>query len=59
MGMAFLSKETATGLYLASSPEVERVSGRIFERVGREEKVPFDSEATRRLWALAESLTGL
>jgi len=59
MGMAFLSKETGTGLYLASSPEVEGVSGRFYERVGREEKVPFDSEEARRLWTLAESLTGL
>jgi NAD(P)-dependent dehydrogenase (short-subunit alcohol dehydrogenase family) len=59
VGMAFLSKETGTGLYLASSPEVEGVSGRVFERVGREEKVPVDPEESHRLWALAESLTGL
>ena len=59
LGMALLSKETGTGLYLASSPEVEGVSGRFYERVEREEKVPFDSEETRRLWRLAESLTGL
>lgn len=59
LGMAFLRKETPTGLYLASSPEVEGVSGRIFERVGREEKVPFDSEEARHLWAIAESLTGM
>ena len=59
LGMALLSRETVTGPYLAGSPEVEGVSGRVFERVGREEKVPFDSEQARRLWALAESLTGL
>ena len=59
LGMALLSKETATGLYLASSPEVEGVSGRIFERVGREEKIPIDSEEARRLWTTAESLTGV
>jgi NAD(P)-dependent dehydrogenase (short-subunit alcohol dehydrogenase family) len=59
LGMAFLSKETGTGLYLAGSPEVEGISGRVFERVGREEKIPFDSEEARRLWTLAESLTGL
>lgn len=59
VGMAFLGKETGTGLYLASSPEVEGVSGRVFERVGREEKVPVDTEESHRLWALAESLTGL
>jgi len=59
LGMALLSRETGTGPYLAGSPEVEGVSGRVFERVGREEKVPFDSEQARRLWALAESLTGL
>ena len=59
LGMALLSKETGTGLYLASSPEVEGVSGRFYERVEREEKIPFDSEEARRLWRLAESLTGL
>lgn len=59
LGMAFLSKETGTGLYLASSPEVEGVSGRVFEKVGREAGISFDSEEARRLWALAESLTGL
>jgi NAD(P)-dependent dehydrogenase (short-subunit alcohol dehydrogenase family) len=59
LGMAFLSKETGTGLYLASSPDVEGISGRFFERVGREKKVPFDSEKARHLWTLAESLTGL
>jgi uncharacterized protein (DUF2384 family) len=57
--MALLSKETGTGLYLASSPEVEGVSGRFYERVEREEKIPFDSKEARRLWRLAESLTGL
>lgn len=59
LGMALLSKETGTGLYLASSPEVEGVSGRFYERVEREEKIPFDSKEARRLWRLAESLTGL
>ena len=59
VGMALLSRETGTGLYLAGSPGVEGVSGRFFERVGREKKVPFDSEKARRLWAIAESLTGL
>jgi len=59
LGMAFLSKETGTGLYLASSPDVEGVSGRFFERVAREKKVPLDFEEARRLWTVAESLTGL
>jgi NAD(P)-dependent dehydrogenase (short-subunit alcohol dehydrogenase family) len=50
-----------TSLYLASSPEVEGVSGRYFAK-GRE-RIPAaharDPETARRLWERSEELTGL
>jgi NAD(P)-dependent dehydrogenase (short-subunit alcohol dehydrogenase family) len=58
IGMVALGRETGTGVYLATAAEVEGVSGRFFERVGDERPVPFDGEAARRLWDIAESLAG-
>jgi NAD(P)-dependent dehydrogenase (short-subunit alcohol dehydrogenase family) len=58
LGMAVLGRETGSGVYLASSPDVEGVSGRFFERVGEERRIPADGEAARRLWEIAESLVG-
>ena len=58
LGMAVLGRETGCGVYLASSPDVEGVSGRFFERVGEERRIPADGEAARRLWGIAESLVG-
>jgi hypothetical protein len=57
--MALLSKETGAGAYLAGSPEVEGLSGRFYKRVGKGGKYLIDLEEARRLWTLAESLTGL
>jgi NAD(P)-dependent dehydrogenase (short-subunit alcohol dehydrogenase family) len=59
LGMALLSKERDAGLYLAGSPEVEGLSGRFYKRVGKGGKYLIDLEEARRLWTLAESLTGL
>jgi NAD(P)-dependent dehydrogenase (short-subunit alcohol dehydrogenase family) len=59
IGMAVLGRETDTGVYLATSPEVEGVSGRFFERIGDEREIPGDGEAARRLWEIAESLVGV
>jgi NAD(P)-dependent dehydrogenase (short-subunit alcohol dehydrogenase family) len=58
IGMVVLGRETSTGVYLATSPEVEGVSGRFFERVGVERAIPVDGDAGRRLWEIAESLVG-
>jgi hypothetical protein len=56
--MIVLSRETGTGVYLATSEEVEGVSGRFFERIGDERPLPVDGEAARRLWEIGESLVG-
>ena len=56
IGVALFGGETRTGVYLAASPEVEGISGRLFERVGDERSVPVDGAA--RLWEIAESLVG-
>jgi NAD(P)-dependent dehydrogenase (short-subunit alcohol dehydrogenase family) len=50
-----------TSVYLASSPEVEAVTGKYFER---KKPVPssresYDDAVARRLWAVSERLTGL
>jgi NAD(P)-dependent dehydrogenase (short-subunit alcohol dehydrogenase family) len=58
LGMAVLGRETGTGVYLATSAEIEGVSGRFFERIGDERTIPGDGETARRLWEIAESLTG-
>jgi NAD(P)-dependent dehydrogenase (short-subunit alcohol dehydrogenase family) len=59
LATALFAGNTRTGVYLASSPEVEGVSGRFFEGVGKERKVPLEPEQALRLWEIAESLTGL
>jgi NAD(P)-dependent dehydrogenase (short-subunit alcohol dehydrogenase family) len=50
-----------TILFLASSPEVEGVSGKYFERrlPRRSSPQSYDEAAARRLWQLSEQLTGL
>ena len=58
IGAALFARETRTGVHLAASQEVEGISGRLFERVGDERRVPLDEEAAGRLWETAESLVG-
>ena len=50
-----------TTIYLASSPEVEGVSGEYFvkRRPAKSSKASYDEEAQRRLWEVSEELTGL
>jgi NAD(P)-dependent dehydrogenase (short-subunit alcohol dehydrogenase family) len=50
-----------TSVYLASSPEVEGVSGRYFVKQRPVDSSPAsrDAEAARRLWRLSEELTGM
>jgi NAD(P)-dependent dehydrogenase (short-subunit alcohol dehydrogenase family) len=50
-----------TSLYLASSPEVEAVTGKYFERKRpiASSRESYDEAAARRLWEVSERLTGL
>ncbi len=50
-----------TSIYLASSPEVEGVSGLYFDRRKAVEpsKAALDDAAARRLWEISERMTGL
>ena len=51
----------ATSVYLASSPEVEGVTGKYFSdcRVRRSSKDSYDECAARRLWDISACLTGI
>lgn len=53
------AKGAATSIYLASSPEVEGVTGKYFarEREKRSSTVSYDIGARRRLWEASEALT--
>jgi len=48
-------------IWLASSPDVDGVSGQYFEKRRRIEPNPIarDASVARRLWELSESLTAL
>jgi retinol dehydrogenase 14 len=50
-----------TIIFLASSPEVEGVSGEYFERRRPRRSSPesYNEAAARRLWQVSEQLTGL
>ena len=54
-------KGARTSIYLASSPEVEMVTGEYFAncKVASASKESHDMAAAERLWALAEKYTGL
>lgn len=54
-------KGARTSIYLASSPEVEGVSGKYFEhqRSARSSGVSYDTELQERLWKISQKLTGL
>ncbi len=62
-GLFMLSPEQGaqTTLYVATSPEVENVSGRYFVKSQRKQprKAALDREAARQLWQLSEQLTGV
>ena len=47
-------------LYVATSPDLEGVTGEYFDRArpGRANPQAYDAEARRRLWDLTEQLTG-
>jgi hypothetical protein len=50
-----------TSIYLASSPEMEGVSGKYFERKRERRSSPesYDAAAALRLWRVSEQLTNL
>jgi NAD(P)-dependent dehydrogenase (short-subunit alcohol dehydrogenase family) len=50
-----------TGVWLASSPDVEGVAGRYFQRrhMVRSSRASYDVAAQQRLWRISEELTGL
>ncbi len=54
-------KGARTSIYLASSPEVERVSGKYFVRCMpvRSSEASYDHAAAARLWQVSASLTGM
>lgn len=59
----FLSPEKGadTGIYLASSPEVEEITGKYFvkRKIAEHSKLAQDDEAASRLWIISEELTGI
>jgi hypothetical protein len=50
----------ATSIYLASSPDVDGVTGEYFvkQRPVRSSKESYDTDVARRLWEISEGLTG-
>jgi NAD(P)-dependent dehydrogenase (short-subunit alcohol dehydrogenase family) len=54
-------KGAETSVYLASSPEVERITGKYFikKRAVASSPESYDEEAARRLWTTSAQLTGL
>jgi NAD(P)-dependent dehydrogenase (short-subunit alcohol dehydrogenase family) len=54
-------KGAQTTLYLATSPDVEGVSGEYFDtcRVKESSPASHDQEAQRRLWTISEQIAGL
>lgn len=55
------AKGAETSIYLATAPELERVSGRYFANCREVRPAPFalDPAAARRLWEVSERLTGV
>jgi NAD(P)-dependent dehydrogenase (short-subunit alcohol dehydrogenase family) len=53
-------KGADTGVYLASSPEVEGITGKYFAKRKQEKPsdAALDDEAAARLWTLSEQMTG-
>ena len=54
-------KGARTSVYLASSPEVEGISGRYFEKCRLEQSSPisYDQKLQEKLWQVSTELTGL
>jgi hypothetical protein len=54
-------KGAATLVYLATTPELERVTGKFFsnKKAVETSKTTYDKELALRLWNISEKLTGL
>ncbi|MBW2713839.1 MAG: hypothetical protein JRC77_08820, partial [Deltaproteobacteria bacterium] len=54
------AKGAKTPLYLATSPEVEGVTGKYFYRCKEHDQAPYvlDEADAKRLWEVSEKLTG-
>ncbi len=54
-------KGAETSIYLASSPEVEGVSGAYYSegRLTRSKQISYDTAAQQRLWQISEQMTGI
>ncbi|RMH01141.1 MAG: SDR family oxidoreductase [Chloroflexi bacterium] len=54
-------KGAETSVYLASSPEVEGVTGKYFDKkkAVRSSAISYDEEVARRLWEISEEMTGV
>lgn len=63
VGVFFKSPErgAATSIYVATSPDLEGVSGRYFAKSKEQEPAAnaLDDEAAARLWTISEEMTGL
>jgi NAD(P)-dependent dehydrogenase (short-subunit alcohol dehydrogenase family) len=55
------SEGAKTSIYLASSPEVAKLTGKYFERqkIAKTNPIADDVQAQERLWALSEKIVGL
>ncbi len=56
-----IDKGAETSIYLASSPEVEGITGQYFveRKATRSSEASYDAEAARKLWEVSAALTGL
>ena len=56
-----VDKAAETAVYLASSPEVEGISGQYFAKCAAKQssKLSYDREAARLLWRISEEMTGM
>ena len=63
MSVAMLRPEQGaqTSIYLATSPEVDGISGKYFvnQKAVRSSKASYDQPAAARLWQVSEAMSGL
>ncbi len=61
LGGIKVEEGAATSIYLATSPDVDGISGKYFvrKRAVKSSEASYDEKAARRLWVVSEQLTGL
>jgi NAD(P)-dependent dehydrogenase (short-subunit alcohol dehydrogenase family) len=54
-------KGAETSIYLASSPDVRKISGQYFvnKEIAQSSELSYDRESQKRLWIISEKMTGL